>query len=464
LSEQSTAIEEPAPTPTPTVPGAAAAARDGLPPGPGWPMPVQTLLAVFAAERFSAYCRRRFGAMVTLLVAGLGELVAVSDAALVRELLTGDPQVLRGGEVNARFLLAPVGANSVMVLDGERHLRMRRLLLPPFHGEAVRTYARLVGEATAAEVERWRVGETLTTRGRMQAITLEVILRAVLGVREQARAERLRAALARVARAGLFAFWAEGAKPGLAEGPLGRRLPWLRARREADRLLYEEIAACRARPEGREDILALLIAAHDEQLRPLGDEELRDQLMTLLVAGHESTSTALAWCFERLVRHPPVLARLQRELAGDDGGETYLEAVVNETLRVRPVIDTVGRALAAPFELGGWRLPAGTTVAASIRGVALSDAFADAEQFRPERFLEEPAPPYALIPFGGGTHRCIGASFAVMEMKTILRTVLERVELRAPTRRPERAVRWRRVTTTPARGGRVIVAGRLGGS
>lgn len=422
-------------------------------------MGLQTVLALFANERYRAYCQRRFRSMVRLKAAGVGEFVSVWEPGLIREVLTGDPDVLRGGEANARILLAAAGENSVMVLDGERHLRTRRLLLPPLHGQAVKRYERLVSQLAAAEVERWRVGETIATHPRMQAIALEVILQAVIGVRDERRLVRLRSLLARVAGASLFAFAAESAYPQLGAGSLGRRLPWIAARREAETLLFEEIAEHRADPEGREDILALLLRVRGDD-EPLSDVELKDQLMTLLVAGHESTATVLAWCFERLVRHPDALARLQHELASEEG-ERYLDAVVNETFRVRPVIELVARRLSAPLELGGYLLPAGTTVSASISGVHCSEAYEDPELFRPERFLDRPAPPYALIPFGGGTHRCIGASFAVMEIKSILRAVLERVELRAPTMAPERAVRWRRVTVIPSRGGRVVVSARV---
>jgi cytochrome P450 family 135 len=439
---------------------AAAALERGLPPGPRLPRVAQTALALFANERYREYCRRRYRSMVKLNVAGVGEFVSVWEPELIRQVLTGDPDVLRGGEANARVLLAPAGANSVMVLDGERHLRTRRLLSPPFHGQAVRRYERLISQLAAAEVERWRVGETITTRTRMQAIALEVILQAVIGVRDERRLERLRALLGRVAGASVFAFAFESGYPRLAGGPLGARMPWIAARHEAEALLFEEIAEHRAEPDGREDILALLLAVRGED-EPLGDAELKDQLMTLLVAGHESTATVLAWCFERLVRHPHVLARLQRELAAADG-ERYLDAVVNETLRVRPVIELVARRLSAPLELGGYVLPAGTNVAVSISGVQHSDAYEDPQEFRPERFLGRPAPPYSLVPFGGGTHRCIGASFATMEVKSILRAVLERVELRASSHVDERAVRWRRITVIPSRGGRVVVSARRG--
>jgi cytochrome P450 family 135 len=282
----------------------------------------------------------------------------------------------------------------------------------------------------------------------------------VIGVSDEQRLARLRTLLKRTTGASVFAFWAEGAYPRITESVLGARLPWVAARREADELLYEEIVAHRADPGGRDDVLALLIAAGGRDERPLTDAELHDQLTTLLVAGHDTTAAALAWCFELLVHHPSYLERLQDEIAGSNGDGKYLDAVVNETLRVRPVIDAALRKLARPMELGGYTLPAGTIVAASILGVQHSHAYEYPEEFRPERFLERPALPYTLIPFGGGMRRCLGASFAVMEIKTILQTVIGHAALQAPTRRPERPVRWRRLTVLPARGGRVIVTAR----
>ncbi len=410
------------------------------------------------AEPWMRLGLRRFESMATARPLGLGEVVSVWDPKLVRELFTGDSDVLHAGEANAR-VLGRVAPSSLLALDGERHVRMRRLMSPPFHGEAVRRYSELIDELTAAEVRRWPIGEQFAIHPRMQSIALEVILRAVIGVRDSVRIERLRKLVPRIAQASALAFVVEASNPRLADGWIGARLGWVGARREADVLLYEEIAAHRGDPEDREDVLALLMAARDENGEPLTDEELRDQLLTLLIAGQETTATALAWCFERLLRHPAALARLKRELDGDQG-EGYLDAVVNETLRVRPPLDAAWRKLTSPLDLGGYRLPAGTIVVASILGSHMSDTFADAERFRPERFLDRPPPPYALIPFGGGPRRCIGASFAVMEMKTVLRAVLERVELRAPTQKPERPVRTRRITTVPARGGRVIVTSR----
>jgi cytochrome P450 len=425
-------------------------------------MPVQTLLTIFFLERFASYCRHQFTSLATLRLAGLGRVVTVWDPELISSVFTGDPGQWHAGEANAKALLGPAGPSSVLVLDGERHMRLRRLLLPPFHGEAVRKYRELIVELTAAEVKRWPTGEEFAVHPRIQALTLEVILRAVIGVGDERRLERLRALLKRSAGANLFAFLAEGAYPGMADNVLGSHLPWISARREADELLYEEIAAHRARPVGRADVLALLIAAAGDDGRALNDQELRDQLATLLVAGHDTTATALAWCFERLVHNPRTLRRLEEEVIGGGEEDGYLDAVVNETLRVRPVIDAALRRLTRPAELAGYSLPAGTFVAASILGVQVSEAFERPQEFRPERFLKRPAQPYTLIPFGGGAHRCVGASFAVMEMKTILRTVIERVELRAAFPRSERPVRWRRFTVMPTRGGRVIATPRGG--
>jgi cytochrome P450 family 135 len=444
-----------------TVPSPPAPGSDltpGLPPGSRWPSLVQTIALLWFAEPWVRLGHRRFESMATARPLGLGEVVSVWDPKLIRELFTGDRDVLHAGEANAR-VLGRVSPSSLLALDGERHVRMRRLMSPPFHGEAVGRYTELIEELTVAEVQRWPIDEEFPIHPRMQGIALEVILRAVIGVRDPARMARLRKLVPRIAQASPLAFIAEANNPRLADSWIGARLGWVRARRETDVLLYEEIAAHRSDSEGREDILALLMAARDENDEPLTDEELRDQLVTLLIAGQETTATALAWCFERLLRHPTALSRLKGELASDQGG-SYLDAVINETLRVRPPLDAAWRKLTSPLELGGYRLPAGTIVAASIIGSHLSDTFTEADQFRPERFLDRPPPPYALIPFGGGVRRCIGASFAFMEMRTVLRAVLEWVELRAPNQTPERPVRTRRITTVPARGGRVIVTSR----
>jgi cytochrome P450 len=441
--------------------------QPSLPPGTRLPRLAQSALWALSPGALSRYCKRRYGPTFTLRPLGIGDVVVVTQPEAIREVFTGDREVLRAGEANA--VMGPiVGKHSLLTLDGERHIRHRRLVSAPFHGEAVRTYGERVAAIAAAEVDRWPVGQEFPIRPRMQAITLEVILRTVVGVSDERRLARLRTLLRKITQVGVAEMWIVWAYPHLIDHPVVKRLSTLRFLPEVDNLLYEEIAAHRAEPDGREDdVLSLLLAARDEQGEGLSDEELRDHLITLLVAGHETTTTALAWCFERLLRHPAAHLRLQHEL--DEGSEAcYLDAVLNETLRVRPVIDAVWRKLSEPVEVAGWLLPAGATVMPSIEIVQHSRAFADAGAFRPERFLESSAGgrashPYTFIPFGGGARRCVGASFAMMEMRAIVRTVLGRVSLRAPTTKSER-VKVHHITLVPARGGRVIVTGRRGGA
>jgi cytochrome P450 len=437
--------------------------QPSLPPGTRLPRLAQSALWAVYPGALSRYCKRRHGPTFTLRPLGIGDVVVLTQPEAIREVFTGDREVLRAGEANA--VMGPiVGRHSLLTLDGERHIRHRRLVSAPFHGEAVRTYGERVAAIAAAEVDRWPVGREFPIRPRMQAITLEVILRTVVGVSDERRLERLRTLLRRITQVGVAEMWIVWAYPHLIDHPVVKRLSTLRFLPEVDSLLYEEIAAHRAEPDGREDdVLSLLLGARDEHGEGLSDEELRDHLITLLVAGHETTTTALAWCFERLLRHPAAHLRLQHEL--DEGSETcYLDAVLNETLRVRPVIDAVWRKLSAPVEVAGWLLPAGATVMPSIEIVQHSRAFADAGAFRPERFLEGSAGgrashPYTFIPFGGGARRCVGASFAMMEMRAIVRTVLGRVSLRVPNAESER-VKVHHITLVPARGGRVIVTGR----
>lgn len=429
----------------------------GLPPGPRLPKLVQTALWATQPTALSRYCQRRFGKTFTLRPFGIGDVVVITDPKTIKEVFMGDRDVFHAGEANA--VMGPiVGSNSLLLLDGERHLRHRKMLTAPFHGDAVRAYRERVAEIAAAEVERWPIGREFPIRPRMQAITLEVILRAVIGVSDERRLAQLRDLLTKLTQVGVVEMWMVFAYPRLASRPRIRSLTTLRLLPEIDELLYEEIAAHRASAKGRHDVLSLLIASRDEDGQGLSDLELRDHLITLLVAGHETTTTALAWCFERLLRHHAALARLQDEIAQQQG-EEYLDAVITETLRVRPVIDAVWRKLTKPAIVEGKLLPAGAIVMPSIMLVHGSKAFDDAMAFRPERFLEAGAQPYTFIPFGGGPRRCIGASFATMEMKATLSTVLQRVQMRAPTRRSERA-KVHHITLVPAQGGRVIVTGR----
>jgi cytochrome P450 len=429
---------------------------DGLPQGIRLPAIVQTLWSVFGVDSFVELAVKRYASqgMVAFRISGIGDVVSVFDPRLIAEVFTGDSDVLRGGEANAQVLGGRVGQHNPFLLDGERHLRARRLLLPPFHGEAIAHHERMVEEITTSEVEGWPVGREFALWPRMRAITMQVILRAVIGVQNEERRQRLARLLPAFARGGLFGALAELRLPWLAHGAVGRRMPWIKERAEATRLLLDEIAERRARPDGHEDILAMLVAARDEQGHGLTDEELFDTVLPLLGAGHDTTAAVLAWCFELVTRHPDVIEHCRAAIAEND--REYLTAVINETLRMRPVTDAVARKLSAPLELGGYRLPAGTFVVASVRGVQyLPSVWPDPHSCRPERLLERPAA-YTLIPFGGGDRRCIGASFVMMEIRTVLATVLQQVELRSAKSRPERPTRLRGVSIVPARGTRVV--------
>jgi cytochrome P450 family 135 len=432
-----------------------------LPPGPTAPPWSQTAQILLRPEPFLEGARRRYGNVFTVRTAVFGAFVVVADPALVRDVFTASPDRLRAGESNAP--LSPlVGTGSVLVLDGPEHLRHRRLLLPSFHGEHLRAAAALIERATLRELEDWPARRPFSLLEPMRRITLEVIVRVVFGVREAARHEELSARLRTVieplggrVRAILGAL--AGGAPGTTAGPDAERFA---ARRAAvDELIYAEIERRRTVPrlEERDDVLSLLLLARDEEGEGLSDSEIRDELVTLLLAGHETTATALAWAFERLLRHPQALARAREEALA--GGHEYLDAVAKEALRVRPVLPNVGRVLADEWELAGHVLPKGTAVLPSIALMHRRDeVFPDAEAFEPERFLGPDAPGgYEWIPFGGGTRRCLGASFALLEMRIVLATVLSRLDLRTVEDRPEAVVR-RGITLTPEHGARVRLA------
>jgi cytochrome P450 len=430
---------------------------DGVPPGPRLPRALQTLFWAARPLWFMQRARRQYGDIFTLRPYAFGNVVVVADPAQIKEVFTGDRNVFAAGQANAA--MSPVlGSHSLLTLDGERHLGQRKLMLPPFHGEAIGRYRERIEEITRAEVATWPTEKPFPVRARMQEITFEIILQAVIGVSDPQRLARLRELLPKLLDFSVLDMWLVWLFPKLINSPFARRSPSQRVRPEVDRLLYEEIAAHRADPGRHDDILALLVSARDGDGEPLSDENLLDQIITLLLAGHETTTTGLAWAFERLTRRPEALQRLQRELG--TGKDEYLDAVVNETLRVRPVIDGVWRKLTAPAVVAEYRLPTGTLVFPAIALAHTSaDAFPDPSEFKPERFLEGSPPAYTFIPFGGGTRRCIGAAFALMEMKVVLTTVLQHVDLTAPDPRPE-PPRTHHVTQVPARGGRVIATAR----
>jgi cytochrome P450 len=387
-----------------------------------------------------------------------GTGVYVADPVAIRELFTGDQSDLLAGEANS-FMSPVLGPRSVLVLDGSEHLRQRKLLLPPFQGSRVAAFRTVITDVAEREVAGWRPGMKLVLRERMRAITFEVICRAVFGVTEPARVERLRAALVAVIDSSPLYMLNPVLRRDLGRFSPGRR--FVERMRAADSLLYDEIALRRRASdlEERSDVLSLLLRARDEDGRGMTDSELRDELFTMLAAGHETTSTGLAFAFDLLLRNPAVLARGREAVESDDGG-AYLDAVVKETLRMRPVIDAAERTLTKTRTVSGWELPAGVKV---YPGIALVQARADLyprpDEFRPERFLDEGAESYSWIPFGGGIRRCLGAALAQMEMAEVLRAVIPKVELRPVRGRPDPVV-LRGITLAPRFGVEAEVTGR----
>jgi cytochrome P450 len=405
----------------------------------------------FAREPLESLLRwhERYGDVFTLPLFVFGTGIYVADPQAIRELFSGDQSDLRAGEANA--IMSPVlGPHSVLVLDGREHLRQRRLLLAPFQGPRVAAFREIIREVAERELARWRPGERIVLRERMRELTFEVICRAVFGVADAGRVEQLRAALLAVLESGALFLMPAPLRADL--GPLSPGGRLARQLRAADALIYEEIAERRraSELEGREDVLSLLLAARDEDGRAMTDPELRDELVTMLLAGHETTATGLAFAVDQLLRNPTVLARLRDELAG--GGDEYLGATAKESLRLRPVIDAVQRILTQPRTVAGWRLPAGTKV---YPGIALvhrrADLYPAPAEFRPERFTEEGAESYAWIPFGGGIRRCIGAALAQAEMAEVLRLIVQRTELRLERTAPEPVV-LRGITLVPKHG------------
>jgi cytochrome P450 len=430
-----------------------------LPPGPRLPATLVTLAWAVAPTWVMDRCARRYGEAFTLTFAPSGrKLVMLSDPQAVKAIFTASPEVAPSAAGDTP--IAPVmGPSSVITLTGAEHMRQRKLLLPPFHGERMREYEDVIVQATRRSMREWSLGEPMRLDARTRAITLEVILRAVFGV-EAERMERLRLAIsglltpAQLPQLLLFALRRPtGARP---TGQIGRALDHL------DSVIYEELGRRREQADlaERTDILSLLMLARDEDGQPMSDGELRDELVTLLLAGHETTATAVAWAIERLVRHPDKLARLVAEI---DAGESeeYLQAVVTETLRVRPVVPLVARRLSQPLQVAGRLLPAGTRVVPSIYLTNRNPSvYQQPGEFRPERFLGNAPETFSWIPFGGGIRRCIGAAFATLEMKLILRTALSELEPSLPAggRRRSRGEwnRRRAITLVPSAGARVV--------
>ncbi len=416
-------------------------------------------MAVGYGPRFVAACERRYGSVFTLRIAAIGTMVYLADPADIKTVFAGDPRVFHAGEAN-QMLSGLLGDSSLLVIDEDVHRDRRRLMLPPFHRDAVAHQAGMMAEIAAANIAGWPVGKSFAVAPKMSEITLEVILRTVIGATDPARLDALRKVMPRLLNVGPWETLA------LAKPELLQRWPWRGLRRriaEADDLLYAEIADRRADPDlaARTDVLAMLVQATDEHGRTMTDRELRDQLMTLLVAGHDTTATGLAWALERLTRHPAVLTKAvqaaESSAAGDPNGDEYLDALAKETLRIRPVVFDVGRRLTEPVELAGYRLPTGVMVVPGMGLVHASPTvYRDPDRFDPDRMLGATLGPTTWFPFGGGNRRCLGAGFAMVEIRVVLREILRRVELSTTTAADERQ-KLKHVILVPQRGARIRV-------
>ena len=422
-----------------------------LPPGPALPASIQGALLLKFWPRFVATCRRRYGDVFTLRVASVGTMVYLARPVDIKTVFGGDPAVYHAGEANS-MLAGLLGASSVLVIDDDEHRERRRMMMAPFRREAVARQGDAIAAIAADNIAGWPIGRPFAVAPKMSEITLEVILRTVIGAGDADRLARLRTVMPKLLSVGALESLAINT-PGLQ-----RLAPWRPFRdrlHEADRLLFAEIAERRADPDldSRTDALAMLI-----RTGTMTDRQLRDQLMTLLVAGHDTTATALSWALERLTRHPHLLTRAVA--AARSGDDAYLDAVCKEVLRIRPVVFDVGRVLTEPTEVAGYRLPAGVMVAPGI-GLVHADPgqYPDPDRFDPDRMVDTALSPSTWLPFGGGNRRCLGATFALSEMGIVLREVLRRVDLDTTAAAGERP-RVKGVILIPHRGARIRVHAR----
>jgi cytochrome P450 len=438
---------------------ASAAERSSLPPGPGMPSALQAVRWARAPLSFMERAHRRYGDTFTLRIRRGRPWVLLTDPQDIRSVFTAPATLLRAGAGEANPLLVPLlGPRSVMLRDEPEHMTQRRFMLPSFHGERMRAYGEMMVEVARRHIAGWPADEPFALWPRMQAISMEVVMRAVFGDSETEHLKRLRALLERMTD------WLNNPRRlallhVLGPGWLSRNAGFRGVIEPVEASVLEEVRRRRASPPARPggDILSLLEQAHDANGSPMSEQELRDELITLLSDG--PTATSLAWAFERLLRHPDKLARLRDEaLSGE--GDAYADAVVKETLRLCPAVPLVMRRLEESMQLGGYTIPAGTTVAPCVYLMHLrEDVYPNPRSFWPERFLERPAGTYTWIPFGGGVRRCVAASFAQLEMKLVMQTVVREVELRATSARSERATRSS-VAFAPAGKARVAVARR----
>lgn len=424
-----------------------------LPPGPRWPKLAQGAAVLMMRHSSIAAFGRKYGPSFTLSLPALGHAVVVSDPTLVKDLfssgrdLIGRPKQNLGKEV--------LGEGSIFNLEGEALLARRKVLLPPYHGKSMRTYARITEEEVLHESATWPEGVEFSTLKPMTRITLNTILRTVFGA-EGPALDRLRVLIPAAVNFGSrLALAPSVVKKDFGRGSLGDRFAYYK--REVDDIIFSLMRDARSDPgfEERSDVLALLLQARYDNGEPLSDRHIADELLTQLVAGHETTSTQLAWAVERIQRHPTVLARLTDEVGA--GGTEYMLAVLAEVQRTRPVLTAALRRTKARIRLGEYVIPEDCIVMASTQlAMAAEQSFPNAAAFDPDRFLGHAPNPFAWIPFGGGMMRCIGASFATMEMEVTLRTILQQFRIE-PTKAPDERIQTRGVTISPGRGARLTV-------
>lgn len=433
-----------------------------LPPGPRKSI-VTTLKWVREPAPIMRESRERYGDVWMLemskVFGGGSTFVLVSDPELVKQVFTADEAVLRGGEANKMIGTALLGPNSIILLDEEQHMAQRKLLLPLFHGDRVQRYCEQMERICEQELDTWPLHEPMPLLPRMQAITLHTIMSAVFGLaggdRKAALESRIRDLLDFSASEWRMAMMHVANKRG---GKLPKS--FLRLREPLDAQVFAEIEAARRDPrlEERDDILAMLLQAQHDDGTPMSDREVRDELVTLLMQGHMSTATTLAWALERLMRHPETFERLRAEARSE--GEDYVDAVVKETLRVRPAVPIAMRMVMQPFELGEYVIEPGMLVAPCIYLLHLrEDLYPEPERFRPERFLEQKAGTYTWIPFGGGVRHCIGRSFATTEIKIVLHTLARRARF-APAEQGEEKIGRAGVMFSPSDGVRAVLTER----
>ncbi|WP_076051241.1 cytochrome P450 [Mycobacterium colombiense] len=430
-------------------------AASTLPPGPRLPTAVQTAEWIARPWDFMERAAARYGDTFTMKLVREGPIVMVSHPDAVRQIFTTPPELALAGEAN-RILLPVVGQNSVLLLDRDAHKEQRRLLMPAFRGSHLQNYMSTMTAIVEAEMAGWPRGVPVRLHPRMQALTLEVILHLVFGLERGQSMDRLRHALQRMlaltthAVAQMFL---------LVAGPQKLRTALTnKLLAEVDRLLHDEIVTRRRQEDlgSRTDVLSMLLKAKHEDGNPMSDKEIRDELVTLLLAGHETTASGLAWAVERIIRHPDAHSRLVEETQSGDG-QRYVDAVVKETLRMRPVLALVSRRLTEPMEVDGFSLPAGAKVAPSIYLMhRRPDIYPDPKQFRPERFLDNRAGTYTWIPFGGGVRRCLGATFAECEMRIVLRALFSTARVR-PVDFKSEPIHRRSITHVPGRGTTVVL-------